>query len=294
MIVGDGLSHLKQARFRLAPTPSGYLHEGNLFNFAVTVLLCQLKGGTLRLRIDDLDAERKREVYMADIFRCLQAMDIEWTEGPCSLEEHEREFSQALRLNRYNSLIERLKEAGHLFACTCSRKELEAQALSSSLPAPPCKCYTKNLPYSTPNAALRLKMEDREATDWYEMSGASIRINLLKAIPFPIIRAKNGFPSYHIASLADDLDFGITHIIRGVDLSPSTALQLHLSMLLGEMAFTQIEFLHHPLLLSKEGEKLSKSAGARSMPIPFGEDGNEKSPKSFFHRAEQWLKEIGL
>jgi len=284
----------KQARFRLAPTPSGYLHEGNLFNFAVTALLAQVLGGALRLRIDDLDSERKRSHYVEDVFRCLDAMGIQWEYGPKTPQEHEQAFTQSHRLGRYQELIQRLIQTGQLFACTCSRKELEAQALSSTLAASPCKCYTIGLLYTTPNAALRLKLSKEVTIQWQEMNGFSKEIALAEAIPFPIIRGKNGMPAYHIVSLADDLDYGITHIIRGEDLIASTALQVHLAQLLGEEAFLLVQFLHHPLMLSESGEKLSKSAGARSMPFQFGADGNERSPTTLFHRAERWLREVGL
>ena len=119
-------------RTRIAPTPSGYLHAGNAVNFLLTAELARLHGGSLLLRIDDLDAERARPEYLDDIFHSLEWLGIAWHEGPRDAADFQRNWSQRTRIGRYQVLLDQLRRGGHLYACTCSRKEL-----------PTCRCRTR-------------------------------------------------------------------------------------------------------------------------------------------------------
>ncbi len=92
--------------------------------------------------------------------------------------------------------------------------------------------------------------------------GADLLVRPAELMPDPVVRQRNGRPAYQVASLADDLSFGITFIVRGADLLPSTVCQLHLARVLGEEAFLQARFVHHRLLTDEAGAKLSKSQGA--------------------------------
>ncbi len=233
----------KPLRTRFAPTPSGYLHLGNAFNFQLTSLEAKKENGTILLRIDDLDAARVEQQYVDDIFNTLQWLGLDWDEGPRDSTEHFSKFSQELRKSRYHELIGQLKNDGHLFACTCSRKEVLEKNKSGRYSG---TCQHKNLPFDTPDAAWRLKRDDDE-------------------MAYPIIRRRDGIPSSTIASLADDTDQQINLIVRGTDLLPVTKLQLHLAELLGLKEFGKTRFIHHPLLQDKEGNKLSKSAGSLSL-----------------------------
>jgi glutamyl/glutaminyl-tRNA synthetase len=223
---------------RIAPTPSGYLHEGNLFNALLTWTLARRAGGTVLLRIDDLDSVRVRPEFVADIFRTLNALDIDWDEGPEGPDELASTWSQHHRLEAYRSAIKELLDEDLLFACNCSRSQI--RDISGSLRYPGT-CVDRGLTLDTPDVNLRIK--DSSA-----------------AIPYAIIRQKNMLPSYMIASVVDDVLFGVTHIVRGQDLAPSSATQTSLAHRIPTLStFCNVDIHHHPLIKGVEGEKLSKT-----------------------------------
>lgn len=241
---------------RLAPTPSGFLHAGNAINFLITHQLARKVGASLRLRIDDLDAERVRPAYLDDVFRSLAWLGITWDEGPVSVEDHARNWSQRSRLPRYHALIDRLRAAGHLYACTCSRKHLSGAA---------CNCRDMRRPLDALDTAWRLHIPPATVVRIPGLDGNVQEVVLDAVMPDPVLRQRSGRPAYQIASLADDVDHGTTFIVRGADLLPSTACQLYLAGLLGLETFQHVRFLHHPLEVDAAGHKLSKSEGAASL-----------------------------
>ena len=244
-------------RLRYAPTPSGYLHIGNALNFRLNWLVARRNGGKILLRIDDMDAERKRPEYVADIFESLEWLGLDWDEGPglspseavtsshrltMMVADFEKNWSQHRRLPLYVKVLEKLYDTGLLFACRKSRRDL----------APfgghyPPEFREQNLSLDEPDVAWRIATPPGFP------------------LPYFIVRRRDGLPAYQVASLADDLHFGITHVVRGADLEASTGAQRFLAECLGEQGFLNIQFLHHPLLTDASGEKLSKSAGAASL-----------------------------
>jgi glutamyl/glutaminyl-tRNA synthetase len=226
------------SRLRLAPTPSGFLHAGNILNFRLNHESARQKGANLLLRIDDLDADRKRTEYVDNIFETLQKCGIDYDEGPRDTDDFEKNWSQHHRIRLYHSLLDRLRALGLLFACRKSRTDL--------------KPFNGQYPPEFREQGLELDMPD---VAW--------RIKTPEGFPMPdfVVRRRDGIPAYQVASVADDLHWRITHIIRGADLEPSTMAQLFLADCLGEQRFTAIHFYHHPLLLDEKGEKISKSAG---------------------------------
>jgi glutamyl/glutaminyl-tRNA synthetase len=230
-------------RLRLAPTPSGFLHAGNALNFILNALLARARpGGRLLLRIDDLDADRKRPEYVQDVFDTLRWLDISWDEGPVNAADFEKNWSQHTRIALYEQVLARLRETGLLFACSKSRR-----ALAPFGHVYPVEFREQGLSLDAPNVAWRIKTP----ADF--------------PLPDFIVRRRDGIPAYQLASVVDDLHFGITHVVRGEDLAASTRAQQFLAECLGESRFSKIQFLHHPLLLNDSGEKLSKSAGAAAL-----------------------------
>src|ERR1041385_4535604 len=181
---------------RLAPTPSGYLHEGNAFSFLLTERYAKQTGSKILLRIDDMDAERKRPEYVQDIFDSLHWLGIEWQPGPKDIIDFEESWSQRHRLSLYNDAIKKLVAENKVYACACSRKQLSEKGH--------CDCEIKNIPVDTPGTALRMRIEEKDSF---------------------IIRRRDGLPAYQLFSLIDDLHFNITTIIRGEDLRDSTCIQ---------------------------------------------------------------------
>ncbi len=249
---------------RIAPTPSGYLHTGNVFSFLYTKRLLQNTGDTLRLRIDDLDRARMRNGYLEDIFETLEWLGIKPDSGASNPHDFKTQYSQTLRVALYRSYIEQLKQKGHLYACNCSRKDILQKNKKGIYPG---TCRLKNLSLLTPGTAIRLRIpEDTVPISFIDAHREkTISIHLLEDMGDFVIQRKEGLPAYHIASLADDVLYGTNTIVRGEDLLESTAAQLFLAGLLNLDVFLQTKFYHHPLVQHENGEKLSKSAGHLSL-----------------------------
>lgn len=256
--------HTPTLRSRIAPTPSGYLHVGNAFNFILTWLMVRRQGGILRLRIDDLDQERVRDEYLEDIFETLEWLGLDWDEGPTSVSSHKEHFSQSLRLPLYEKALQKLEEQGATFACECSRRQIKKASQDGQYPG---TCRDKHLPYTKHQSALRIVTPQGKSEHWQDLCLGQVEVELYKEMRDFVLKRKDGWPAYQIASLADDTDHQIQLIVRGEDLLQSTAAQLHLASLLGEpfSAFSDAHFYHHHLLLDQKGQKLSKSAGATSL-----------------------------
>ena len=242
---------------RIAPTPSGYLHQGNLFSFALTWLMARKEGLPILLRIDDMDRDRYRRQYVEDIFRSLEALGIDYDEGPESINDFEKNWSQEKRLPLYNSALKQLQEANQLFACTCSRKEILAQSPANIYPG---SCLNKKLNLDGEQRAWRWKnhLNTIQVSAWEQKD---FQRKLAPEMQYPVLKSKAGFPAYQLSSVIDDLHFGISHIVRGEDLRNSSLLQLALAENVVFSDFKSIRFHHHPLKMLA-GEKLSKSQGA--------------------------------
>lgn len=244
---------------RLAPTPSGFLHKGNIYNFLLNWLWARTNGGNVLLRIDDGDAARKRPEYLADIFRVLEWLGLDWDIGPNGTDDFEQNWSQQHRLPLYHRWLNQWAQQNKLYACTCSRKQLEENHA--------CTCREKNIPLNTPEAAWRIPVPKEETISINDKALGNINGSLASFNGSVIVRRKDGIPAYQLCSLADDDFYKITHIARGEDLLPSTLVQLYLSRQSASPFLHQCRFWHHPLVQNTEGEKLSKSAGAGSVSI---------------------------
>jgi glutamyl-tRNA synthetase len=238
------------------------LHLGNAFSFALTWLLVRHHGGTLLLRIDDIDNERRRPAYVDDVFQTLRWLQLDWDAGPQDPTDFEAHFSQLHALNRYTQLLEALRRAGALYACNCSRSQVQAAAVNGLYPG---TCRHRGLPLDAPDVAWRVYVPANTLISIPEYTGTSRSVRLDAVMGDFVVRRRNGLPAYQVASLADDLHYGINLIVRGVDLLPSTAAQLFLAGQLPPNAFPETVFYHHPLLKDEGGQKLSKSAGSASL-----------------------------
>jgi glutamyl-tRNA synthetase len=242
---------------RIAPTPSGFLHVGNLYNFCITYVLAKANNGIIYLRIDDADSERMRIEYLDDIFYVNEWLGLQCDEGPGSVSDFLRNYSQAFRANQYQQIIDQLALKKLVFACECSRAQL-AKGNHSEL----CNTETQ----TSIDVALRMKIANETNVQIKDLYHSEITIPV-PCFPEPVVRKKNGFASYNIGSLSDDMHDGINLIVRGEDLLSQTALQCHISQAIGVEKFSNINFLHHPLLTDERGKKLSKSAGAQASSI---------------------------
>ena len=252
---------MKLHKTRLAPTPIGYLHLGNVISFLITVSLAKKHGAKILLRIDDLDQKRVRSEYIQDIFDTLEFLEIPYDEGPRDSKEFLKDYSQVHRIPIYKDIIYELIDKNLIFSCDCSRKTL--------LNKHPKKWYTgtclhRNIPLWKSQTSLRLKTEKNASVDLNTYSKGQKSYILPRAMDFFMVQKKDRFASYQLASMADDMNFGINLIVRGMDLLPSTIAQVYLSNQLDDNKFIHSTF-HHHLLIKKEGKKLSKSIGSYSI-----------------------------
>lgn len=251
------LNDQKFVRTRLAPTPSGYLHLGNALSFALTAAIARKTGARILLRIDDLDQQRVNLAYVQDVFDTLNFLEIPWDEGPRNVIEYHDEWSQLRRMDMYNDALQQLAGQREVFACKCSRSQLQGNSY-------PGNCIKRSFPLDTPHTAWRLYTDDRLISLKTLNNGITIT-RLPEAMNNFVVKKKDGHPAYQLASVVDDLHFGIDLVVRGEDLYPSTLAQLFVADVLGELAFNNITFHHHQLLMEDGNKKLSKSAGATSI-----------------------------
>jgi glutamyl/glutaminyl-tRNA synthetase len=249
-------------RTRLAPTPSGYLHVGNVASFTLTVGLARRFGARVLLRIDDLDGQRVRPEYVEDIFETLRFLGIPWDEGPVDASDFFRSWSQQGRLGLYREALGRLRVAEAVFACGCSRSDLARVAPDGVYPA---TCLMRGLSLEGSGLAWRLAGVPAGPVRMLVPGGADVSLPLPGDMQHVVVRRRDGLPSYQLASVVDDLHFGVDLVVRGSDLLGSTLAQLHLSERLSAHGFASTGFVHHPLFSDAAGGKLSKSAGSTSI-----------------------------
>jgi glutamyl-tRNA synthetase len=239
------------AKTRIAPTPSGLLHLGNVLSFSVTACLAETSGAAVLLRIDDLDAPRVRAEYVRDIFETLRYLGIPWQEGPRDYEDYRRRYSQRLRMDSYQAALGELEDHGVVYACRCSRSTYR----------PDHRCPSLHIPLEEPGVSWRLFTDGSTAPGGRAATGT-----VPETMKDFIVRKKDGMPSYQLTSVVDDDFFGVDLVVRGQDLYDSTLAQRYLSAMLDGNRFRRATCVHHPLIRTHpSGEKLSKSSGATSV-----------------------------
>ncbi len=265
-------------RTRIAPTPSGFLHLGNVVAFVRTVELGKRNGAKVLLRIDDLDRERVEKEYVQDIFDTLNFLELPWDEGPKNVEEFEKEWSQVHRMGLYREALDVLREGGDLFACNCSRAQVLRDRLDGVYPG---TCREKGISLDEQNVSWRLRTDEREigvrvlgrgvlgdgmGADRVVRGGRVVKVNMPGSMKDFVVRKRDGFPAYQLTSVVDDLFYDVDLVVRGEDLWDSTLAQHFLAEKLGRgKEFESIGFYHHPLLMAEGERKLSKSAGDTSV-----------------------------
>lgn len=244
---------------RFAPSPTGHLHLGHLVNAIFVWGWARRAGGGVRLRIEDHDRERSRHEFEASILD-----DLEWLgfvpdtpsidafrDGPC-------EGRQSDRPERYASAIAALEAQGMVYGCDCSRAEL-ARRLGRLAVNDEARydghCRTRGLGLDS-DVGLRVRFDPGVEAFEDLLLGPQQQDPSAQCGDL-LVRDRVGHWTYQFAVTVDDLADGITHVIRGRDLLTSTGRQQRLARLLGRGE--PAHFLHHPLILGDDGEKLSKS-----------------------------------
>lgn len=229
---------------RFAPSPTGYLHLGHVVNAVFVWGLARATGGRVQLRMEDHDRGRCRSQYEA---ACLE--DLAWLGFVPDTGLHPLD-RQSDRPARYADALAALDRQGLVYACDCSRRAIGGGRYDG-------RCRTRGLE-RTAGRTLRVRMADGVE------AAADVRHGPLLQRPSEqcgdlAVRDRDGQWTYQFAVTVDDLDQGISLVIRGDDLLDSTGRQVALARLLGRPEPPL--FLHHPLVMAASGEKLSKSAG---------------------------------
>ncbi len=247
-------------KVRFAPSPTGMLHVGNARTALIAWLFTRSQNGHFLLRIDDTDQERSKKEYEKAILSGLKWLGIDW----------DSKLYQHNRTQIYNKKIEQLKADGRLYPCYETPNELDLKRKSQlSRKLPPIydrqslnltNEQIKSYEDEGRKAHWRFKM-DHKPIEWNDLVRGDVKFNGAD-LSDPVLIREDGTPLYHICSVIDDIDYGITHVIRGEDHVSNTACHIQMFEALGSKP---PKFAHLPLLSDKEGEKLSKRIGSLSL-----------------------------
>ena len=249
---------------RFAPTPSGQLHLGNLFCSLIAWLAAKSQGGKILLRSEDLDVERSRPEYALQAQRDLEALGLFWDEGGDRSGPH-APYDQSQRFPFYRTQLERLESQRLVYPCFCSRAQLHAASAphasdGETIYAGTCRGLSPQEAAErskTRAPALRLRVPE-ETIAFTDLHYGPQQQYLPTGCGDFILRRSDGVYAYQLAVVADDGAMGVTQVVRGRDLLPSTPRQILLYRLLG---WPVPEFGHTPLLLAPGGRRLSKRDG---------------------------------
>jgi len=243
-------------RTRFAPSPNGSLHLGHAFSAIAAHDLARERGGTLLLRIEDIDGTRSRPELAQEFRDDLTWLGLSW----------DQEVLQSERLPRYEAAAEHLREMGLLYRCTCTRAEIAATATARGPDGPiyPGTCKGQEIDRELP-AAWRLDVAKALSLTgpltWFDEEAGEQRARPETFGDVVLVR-KDEPASYHLAATVDDAADGVTLVVRGMDLFAATHVHRLLQELLGLPVPT---WHHHPLLLDETGKKLAKRRGSPSL-----------------------------
>jgi glutamyl-tRNA synthetase len=245
-----------KVRVRIAPSPTGFAHLGTASTALYNLLFARQHAGTFVLRIDDTDVERNRAEYEQVIYESLHWLALDWDEGPDKGGPY-APYRQSERVDLYREHAARLLAEGTAYKCYCTPAELDAERKQAQ---------AEKRPYKYSRRCLIDPPKDRtEFTVRFKVPGGEIKFpDLIRGemtfdaglIGDFIIMKSDGFPTYQFASPVDDATMKISHVIRGEEHLSNTPYQLMLIDALGYERPTA--YAHMPLILSKDGAKLSK------------------------------------
>jgi nondiscriminating glutamyl-tRNA synthetase len=243
-------------RVRIAPSPTGFAHLGTASTALCNVLFARANGGTFVLRVDDTDLERNRPEYEQVIYEGLHWLGLDWDEGPDKGGSY-APYRQSERLDVYKEHAARLLSESKAYRCYCTAEELDAERKQAQAQKRPYKYSRRclnNPPAGRTEFTVRFKVPggDVKFTDMIrgEMSFDSGLIGDF------IILKSDTYPTYNFASPVDDATMAITHVIRGEEHLSNTPYQL---MLVDALGYPRPSaYAHMPLILAKDGSKMSK------------------------------------
>lgn len=247
-------------RVRIAPSPTGLVHVGNVRTALFNWLFARHHGGVFVLRIDDTDRERSLPEYEDEIKTGFRWLGIDWDEG-VEVGGDRGPYRQSDRMDRYREVVDQLLATGHAYYDDRSAEELEQLRTRAQKEKRHPNYYIRRPEIEATSGVVRLSIPQDSAVEFEDQVRGTVRFEADVIDDFVIYRS-NGTPTYHLASTVDDLDHGITHVIRGEDLLSSTPKHILLSRAIGGEPPT---YAHLPLILGPDGKPLSKRHGPTSL-----------------------------
>ena len=245
---------------RFAPSPTGYLHIGNLRTALMNYLIARKSDGTFILRIDDTDPERSKQEYVDGIKRDLEWLGLHW----------DKVEQQSHRLDRYHAAADKLRDMGRFYECFETPTELDLKRKKQlNMGKPPVYDRAALSLSDADKEAMRSErgaghwrfLLDQERINWNDGVLGDISIDAASVSDPVLIRADGQF-LYTLASVVDDVDMGVTHVVRGSDHITNTATQIQMIQAIGGEVPS---FAHHSLLTGPQGEGLSKRLGTLAL-----------------------------
>jgi len=243
---------------RFAPSTTGEAHPGTLLSALLVWLDARARGGQALLRLEDIDVTRVKQAWRDQMVDALAWLGLAW----------DATIVQSARTSRHEEALDRLAEQGRLYPCSCSRADRSGgRRAPDGGWAYENTCRAKPLPAGgwrdVHDLAVRVRLPD-DRVELVDDGGMDLSQTPAHDLGDPIVRRRDGAIAYQLAVVVDDGDAGITDVIRGRDIAPSTATQVLLQRLLG---LPQPRYRHHFLLLEPAGDKLAKLHGS----IPWSE-----------------------
>src|SRR5712671_3607660 len=258
-------------RVRIAPSPTGFAHLGTASTALYNVLFARANGGAFILRIDDTDLERNRPEYETVIYESLRWLSLDWDEGPDKGGPF-APYRQSERIDLYKRDAARLIADEKAYRCYCTPEELDAERKQAQAEKRPYRysrrCLT-NPPEGRGEFAVRFKVPGGDVK-FNDMIRGEMSFDAGLIGDFIIVKS-DGYPTYQFASPVDDAAMKITHVIRGEEHLSNTPYQL---MIVDGLGYERPEaYAHMPLILAKDGSKLSKRKHAESNLMLYREQG---------------------
>ncbi len=247
---------------RFAPSPTGHLHIGGARTAIFCWLLARHFGGRFVLRIEDTDTERSKQEYTDSILASMRWLGLDWDGDP---------IYQSQRFPLYNEYIDRMIASGHAYWCECSPEKVEAMRekarAEGGKPRYDGTCRERGLGPG-PGRAVRLAAPRTGRVVFEDMVKGHIAFDAAE-LDDMVLRRADGAPTYNMAVVVDDLELGVTHVLRGDDHVNNTPRQILIYQALGKPLPV---FGHVPMILGPDRQKLSKRHGAKAV-IEYEKDG---------------------
>ncbi len=241
---------------RFAPSPTGPLHFGSLVAALASACDARARGARWLVRIEDVDIPRSVPGAADDILRTLSRYGFAW-DGPVE--------RQSDRTPYYAAALRRLVDAGHAYPCACTRRELEGAPLGPGgerIYPGTCRGGIPAALAPRPRRAFRVRVGDADVAFVDRLQGPQ-RQRLATEVGDYVVKRADELFAYQLAVVVDDAEQRVTDVVRGADLLASTPRQIHLAQLLGCPVPT---YLHVPVAIDREGQKLSKQTRAPALP----------------------------